>query len=58
MWHFEPTKTNGTDVTVELGVEFNNIMHAAMFDLQIDQISNEMINCFKDRINTAHLLKK
>jgi len=57
-WHFEPTETNGTAVTVELGVEFNNIMHAAVFDLQIDQISNEMINCFKDRINTAHLLKK
>lgn len=54
-WHFEPTKTNGTDVTVELELSFNNIMHAAMFDLQIDQISNEMINCFKDRINTAHL---
>lgn len=57
-WRFYPTTDNGTEVKVDLDVEFQNILHAAVFDLNVDQISTEMINRFRDRINTAHLLEK
>ena len=48
----EPTETNGTKIDVSLTVEFNSILHAAVFDLQIEQVVRDVLSSFRDRINT------
>ena len=51
-WKFQPTETNGTKIDVSLTVEFNSILHAAVFDLQIEQVVRDVLSSFRDRINT------
>ena len=54
VWELTEIK-KGTQIDLELSVEFNSIVHAAIFDLQIDSVSEMMIGKFRDRIATAHL---
>ena len=43
-WNFTEIESNGgTKVDVELSVEFNSLVHAAIFDLQIEQMSSMMM---------------
>jgi len=43
-WTFTEIESNGgTKVDVELSVEFNSLVHAAIFDLQIEQMSSMMM---------------
>jgi ribosome-associated toxin RatA of RatAB toxin-antitoxin module len=51
-WEFRPTESNGTEVGVSMTVEFNSILHAAVFDLQIEQVVQDVLSSFRDRINT------